>query len=173
EAGAFVIPTLAVASRFEPEPVAPPLAEDPAFAPFYNFAEVSHLGKSFPVRPGSPSRFQHALDAVRSLHAAGVPILAGTDAPNPGTVHGASLHQEMELLVKAGLTPAEALAAATSAPADAFGLDDRGRIAPGLRADLLLVEGDPTTEITATRAIRRIWKGGHPVARPRTERTGE
>jgi hypothetical protein len=66
----------------------------------------------------------------------------------------------MELLVRAGLTPTEALAAATSVPARAFRLNDRGRIAPGLRADLVLVDGDPTADITATRAIVGIWKGG-------------
>ena len=67
----------------------------------------------------------------------GVTILAGTDAGNPGTTHGASMHGELELLVRAGLSPAEALNAATAATARAFGLDDRGRIAPGLRADLV------------------------------------
>ncbi len=78
----------------------------------------------------------------------GVPLLAGTDAPNPGTTHGASLHRELELLVAAGLTPIEALTAATSTPARVFGLRDRGRIAPGLRADLLLVDGEPVDDIT-------------------------
>jgi hypothetical protein len=64
------------------------------------------------------------------------------------------------------LTPAAALAAATSVPAAAFSLADRGRIAPGLRADLVLVQGDPTTDIMATRRIRQVWKAGHVVARP-------
>jgi len=109
--------------------------------------------------------FDYALAAVRALRAEGVPILAGTDAPNPGTAHGASMHREMELLVKAGLTPAEALAAATSRPARTFGLTDRGRIAAGLRADLLLVKGDPTQDITATRDIVAVWKTGAPLDR--------
>ena len=61
--------------------------------------------------------------------------------------------------VEAGLTPSEALVAATSAPADAYGFPDRGRIAPGLRADLVLVDGDPTVSIKATRAIRK--RGAH------------
>jgi len=71
----------------------------------------------------------------------------------------------MELLVRAGLTPPEALAAATSVPATCFRLDDRGRIAPGKRADLLLVEGDPTVDIKATRRIAGVWKLGVPVDR--------
>jgi imidazolonepropionase-like amidohydrolase len=63
----------------------------------------------------------------------------------------------------------QALVAATSAPARAFGLDDRGRIAPGLRADLLLVEGDPTTDILRTRRIVTIWKRGVVAKRARDE----
>jgi imidazolonepropionase-like amidohydrolase len=115
------------------------------------------------VREGH--HFSYALESARRLHEAGVALLAGTDANNaPGracpVVHGAALHRELELLVAAGLSPAAALAAATSAPADRFGLSDRGRIAPGLRADLLLVAGDPASDITATRAIRGIWRRG-------------
>jgi imidazolonepropionase-like amidohydrolase len=60
--------------------------------------------------------------------------------------------------VRAGLSPVEALAAATSARW--FGLTGRGRIAPGLRADLLLVDGDPGADITATRNIAAVWRGG-------------
>ena len=66
----------------------------------------------------------------------------------------------MELLVEAGLTPVEALRAATSNPARAFGLQDRGRIAEGLKADLLMVDGKPDQNITDTRRIVRIWKAG-------------
>ena len=72
-----------------------------------------------------------ALAATKLLYDAGVPILAGTDAPNPGTSHGSSLHRELELLVQAGLSPDAALAAATSVPARVYSLRDRGRIAPG------------------------------------------
>jgi imidazolonepropionase-like amidohydrolase len=109
--------------------------------------------------------YAFAETAIRQLREAGALILAGTDAPMTGTVHGVSLHRELELLVHAGLTPLEALAAATSIQADVFGLQDRGRIAPGLRADLLLVEGDPGSDILATRHIRGVWKRGKPVNR--------
>jgi imidazolonepropionase-like amidohydrolase len=106
-----------------------------------------------------------ARDSVTALHQAGVKILAGTDANlTPGIpvqpAYGASLHQELELLVDAGLGNAEALRAATVTPAQAFGLYDRGVIRPGARADLVLIEGDPTTDITATRNILRVWAGG-------------
>jgi imidazolonepropionase-like amidohydrolase len=99
---------------------------------------------------------------LRALREAGVPILAGTDAID---VIGALLHVELELMVKAGIPPSEALADATSVPARIFSLNDRGRIAPGLRADLLLVRGDPTTDIRQTRDIVTVWKQGVRVDR--------
>jgi imidazolonepropionase-like amidohydrolase len=110
-----------------------------------------------------------AVQNVKAVSAAGVTILAGTDGPLPPTEPGKSLHRELELLVEAGLTPLQALAAATSAPARAFGLPDRGRIAPGLRADLVLVDGDPTVDITATRRIVAVWKRGVALERSGTK----
>jgi imidazolonepropionase-like amidohydrolase len=113
--------------------------------------------------PGA--EYAHARASVRVLHDAGVPILAGTDANAstqiPASVaHGESLHRELELLVEAGLSPLDALRAATVLPATYFGLADRGAIEPGLRADLVLLDRNPLTDISATRAIRRIWIGG-------------
>ncbi len=110
--------------------------------------------------------YQVAEETVRRLHQAGIPVLAGTDFGNPGTVPGASLHVELERLTFAGLTPTEALVAATSRPADIFGLKDRGRIAAGMRADLVLVEGDPAKAITDTRAIAGVWLRGSRIDRP-------
>lgn len=102
--------------------------------------------------------------SVAALYRAHVTILAGTDAGNAGTQYGASLHHEMAALVQAGMSPTAALAAATSAPAKAFQLADRGRIANGLKADLLLVEGDPSRDIAATKNIVEIWKDGSRVS---------
>jgi imidazolonepropionase-like amidohydrolase len=104
--------------------------------------------------------------AAGALRRAGVPVLAGTDATPFVPAHGAGLHRELELLVRAGLGNEAALAAATSVPARHFGLDDRGRIAPGLRADLLLVAGDPTEDVRATSAIVDVWRRGVRHARP-------
>jgi hypothetical protein len=136
------------------------LAEGTPLSRFLSPAERTALRASFPARPDSPQRLEHALASVRMLRDAGVPVLAGTDAPNPGTAHGVSMHRELELLARAGLTPLEALRAATSVPAAMFGLDDRGRIAVGRRADLVLVAGNPLDDILATRAIEQVWKGG-------------
>jgi imidazolonepropionase-like amidohydrolase len=107
--------------------------------------------------------------SVMALHEAGVDILAGTDVSEPipslgGLAHGASLHHELQLLVSAGLKPIEALRAATSTPARRFGLTDRGRIVPGARADLLLVDGDPLTNIADTLSIRTVWRRGVQLA---------
>jgi imidazolonepropionase-like amidohydrolase len=109
--------------------------------------------------------YANARASVWALYQAGVPVFAGTDANatpgSPASVpHGASLHRELELLVQAGLPAADALRAATEGPARYFGLADRGRIAPGLRADLVLLDGDPLTDIRATRSIRRVWCDG-------------
>jgi imidazolonepropionase-like amidohydrolase len=111
----------------------------------------------------------HARANTLALLRAGVQVLAGTDAPNPGLVFGASLHRELVHLVSAGLSPAEALVAATSAPAEVFRLADRGRLMVGARADLLLVDGDPLVDITATQRIRETWVAGEHVV-PDSER---
>ncbi|WP_253814780.1 amidohydrolase family protein [Nocardia amikacinitolerans] len=114
---------------------------------------------------GADAMFAASLASVGALHAAGVPVLAGTDAnATPGVPfhppHGASLHHELELLVRAGLSTVDALNAATVLPARHFGLSDRGTIAPGMRADLVLLDSDPVADIRATRTIRRTWCGG-------------
>lgn len=110
-------------------------------------------------------KFQNVLDSIKALHEAGIEVLVGTDAAAPfpvfgGLAHGASVHHELQLFVEAGLSPVDALKAATSVPARRFGLDDRGRVAEGLRADLLLVEGDPTARIEDTLNIKAIWRRG-------------
>lgn len=156
----FVVPTLTVNESTTGVGSGTSLLADKNLAPYLAADEMTNLKAAFPSRPGSTLNMANAFAAVRQLKLAGVPILAGTDAPNPGTSHGASMHRELELLVKSGLTPAEALAAATSIPAKQFKLNDRGRIATGLRADLLLVDGDPTADILATRNIVTVWRNG-------------
>lgn len=112
--------------------------------------------------------FDNAMRSVTVLHEGGVPVLVGTDAnSHPGSPfgvpHGESTHDELALLVGAGLSPLEALRGATALPAQLLGLDDRGALEPGLRADLLLVEGDPTRDIAATRNIEGVWVAGERV----------
>lgn len=162
---AFVVPTLTVVESTTGTASGASLADDPRLKPYLKPEEIQNLRQSFPKR-GEPN-FQNALEAVRRLAAAGVPILAGTDAPNPGTAHGVSIHREMELLVAAGFTPLKALTAATWIPARTFGLKNRGQIIQSHRADLVLVKGDPTQDITATRDILKVWKMGQEIPRPK------
>lgn len=104
------------------------------------------------------------LGLVGELHRAGVPILAGSDAPTPGTFPGVSLHEELDRLVAAGLPPAAALRSATWEPARYLGaLDSLGGVAPGKLADLVLLEADPLTDIRNTRRIATVWLDGRAL----------
>jgi imidazolonepropionase-like amidohydrolase len=156
--GTFVVPTLTVLYGTCGRSISAKVATDTLLRPYIRPAMRALSAMSFPPRAGVSCAGTD--EAVRQLARAGVPILTGSDSPSPGQTYGAAVHGELELLVGAGLTPTQALVAATSAPARAFRLTDRGRIADGLRADLLLVEGDPTTDILATRRIVSVWKRG-------------
>ena len=156
---AFIVPTLTVLESVSGVPTGESLTNDSHIIPYLTSDDVTNLKRSFPKFPTHLSE-KYAEQTIVQLKAAHVPVLAGTDAPNAGTSHGVSIHRELELLVRSGLTPQEALAAATSVPATTFHLDDRGVIAPGKRADLLLVKGDPTEDILATRDIVSVWKLG-------------
>lgn len=122
----------------------------------------AHSGRSGYI----PEDYKNAENNVNLLHRCGVQILAATDAnPGnfvPGVGYGDTLHCEMELLVKAGLTPIEALTAATGKNADVFGIK-AGRIVPGLPATMLLVDGRPDREITCTSKIQKIRVKGEMI----------
>ena len=154
---AFVTPTLSQSQLPYDGPTQ--LAEDPAIAPFLLPRATRNLHSPRNLTLTAPPGM--VATTIGQLRDAGVTILCGTDAPNPGTAQGASMHDELALLVAAGLSPTAALHAATAAPAKTFGLTDRGRIAAGLRADLLLVRGDPTVDVRASRQITAIWHAGH------------
>ncbi|MFD6885471.1 amidohydrolase family protein [Streptomyces sp. NPDC059957] len=174
--GMFVVPTLTSLTGTTDSPAEYALIDDPRLRPYADpqwLKEIERMRTDGPgegeVRVGPVSvDARYAADVALRMFRAGVPLLAGTDgtggAGHP-TTHGISYHGELALLVAAGLTPAQALTAATAAPADAFGLHDRGRVAAGLRADLLLVEGNPLTDITAVRDIAGLWRRGVPVDR--------
>ena len=172
----FVIPTLtAIDGLWGARKPAAALTHDERITPYLDPTSIGTLnlpgllaaGPAAPRAPVVPGRPAHARFALRAVHEAGATILAGTDASSPGTAHGASMHQELQLLVEAGLSPIAALTAATAAPAERFGLPDRGGIAPGLLADLLLVAGDPTKDITASRNIVAVWRRGARLDRVR------
>jgi len=102
-----------------------------------------------------------SLFLTERMHNAGVPVGAGTDTPINLSVPGFSLHSELEMLVRAGLTPLDAIGAATLEPARYFGLEDQmGRIAVGHAADLVLLDADPEADIANTRRIDSVFMRG-------------
>ena len=122
------------------------------------------------ARRRSEAKFEYALHNVKALHDAGVTIALGTDAGMPGTPHGSSSLREMELLVRAGLTPSEALIAGTANSAKVLGeLADRGTIETGKRADLVLIDGQPWTNIADVRKTDRVFVDGVQVHGPGTK----
>ena len=160
--GAFVTPTLVTLSTAFGNNAAA-LAADKRVSSKLSKKWINSLSRSMNVYP--QGNLKDAYASVMALHNAGVEILAGSDVSEPipilsGLAHGASLHHELQLLVAAGMKPIEALRAATSIPARRFGLTDRGRIVPGARADLLLVDGDPITKISDTLSILGVWHRG-------------
>jgi imidazolonepropionase-like amidohydrolase len=132
--------------------LSPPAARDPALEASLGAIVAAHDARR---------------RTVARLRAAGVPILAGSDACNPGDLPGAGLHLELAKLVQAGLAPGEALRAATweNARFLAGEAADFGEIAAGERADLLLVEGDPTLRIGDLGRIRLVVLDGTPLVR--------
>lgn len=166
DAGMFVIPCISLNASLMGI-TGSALADDPRVASRLDRKWEETLRSSYNRYP--QGKLEDVYDTVRALAAAGVDVLAGTDVSMPetffgGLAHGASLHHELQYLVEAGLTPERALRAATATTARRFRLSDRGRVAEGLRADLLLVDGDPTRDISDTLNIRAIWRRGARLA---------
>jgi imidazolonepropionase-like amidohydrolase len=159
----FFNPTLAVQLRPCGMEYWIPIVDDPEIAARLTDEERTRLGKDRKDhdRACSEPRMRLAGDAAR----AGIRLIAGPDAPNRRIPMGASLLAEIVLLRQAGATAEQALAAATSNPADAYRLRDRGRIAPGMRADLVLVQGDARADVRAVWHTRTVWKAGAAVER--------
>ena len=109
------------------------------------------------------------LQNLRTLHDAGVKIGFGTDSgATPLRVPGVAEHRELALMIEAGLPPAEAVTIATRNAAELMRLDDRGTIETGKRADLIVLDGDPSAEITFSKRIVEVWARGRWMAPPAT-----
>ena len=108
---------------------------------------------------------QRSQNMIRKLHDAGVPIVVGTDTPGTPyfqyNFHGPTILREIELVAAAGLSPEEALAAATRTPAEMVGLGEQlGTVEVGRKADMLILDGDPLEDLGALRSIRWTIKEG-------------
>lgn len=153
-----VEPTLA-RGEFNGHPRRQPFAAfDPAAAllPPELAVILNNAGVSAEREARAAASLQVALDTARVLHDAGVPLLAGSDQVVPGF----SIHRELELLVRAGLTPLEALRTATSVPGKVFGVPDTGVVRAGDRADLVVLDANPLEDISNIRRVRFTVLGG-------------
>jgi imidazolonepropionase-like amidohydrolase len=170
--GAVIVPTLAVydslaristgtledldASDITDDVPLPVLAafEDPALLAYMTAPETQALYAGWR---------ENALANFRTCLEAGVTMVAGTDAGNPGTFHGRALRRELALYVENGMSPIDALAAATREPADVLGRSDLGRLEPGAIADLLIVDGDATSDIAALGSVHAVYRAGRAL----------
>ena len=108
---------------------------------------------------------------VRAFVAAGIPVLAGTDSTVPGVVPGFALHDELELMAKAGMSNWQVLESTTRLACQWLRVDqDRGTVEPGKRADLLLLSADPLTDVSNTRKIAAVIVRGHYLPRSELDR---
>jgi Amidohydrolase family len=120
--------------------------------------------------PDSPAHklMTASMDNLSRMYQAGIPIAMGTDAGNPGTAHGPSVYREMELMQQAGMPARAVLASSTIIAAKALALEKEvGSIEPGKRADLVVFDADPASDIRNARQVRLVMHNG--VMRSRQE----
>ena len=119
-----------------------------------------------PVTPQEKSALPTALKNLIKLYRAGVPIALGTDAgASPIRAQGYSEHMELQLMVKAGLTPLEAITIATRNGARLLHIDkDQGTLETGKKADFIVLDKDPLNDIANTLSIEQVWKNGEKVS---------
>jgi imidazolonepropionase-like amidohydrolase len=129
-------------------------------------------GRFSPERQAIMQRiYRRDLQLVRDMHAAGVKFLAGTDTTNPYCMPGFSLHDELALLVSAGLSPLEALQGATYHAAEYLGLLDRyGTVSPGKAADLIVLDANPLDDIHNSTKIHAVIRNGSVLHRSELDR---
>lgn len=185
EAGTYYTPTLTVNDGYrqvaerkverdtqpfacvDPETRAKALATDTVAQDRLPTAE--RLARS---RDRATRQYQQALDNLRRVHAAGIPVVMGTDAGNPLTLHGASVFMELEAMESAGMSAMDVLVSATRIGARAMGLDSVGTITPGAVADLVVLEADPLVRVANVRRIGLVARAGEIYARRELEYEG-
>jgi imidazolonepropionase-like amidohydrolase len=176
DAGTFYNPTLTVLDgyvqlaerRFQPR--VPLECVDP------ETRRRAMLTDSIPGPPPSPALRERVertgavmAENVRRVHAAGIPVVLGTDAGNPLTLHGPAVYPEMEAMAAAGLSPMAVLVASTRDAARAIGRTDFGTLEPGMIANLLVLDADPLADVRNFRSLRLVARAGEIWTREELE----
>ena len=170
----FIVPTLGMVTRGEP--YRRPVFEDPFCQEQVSSDVVALLRDASGSRPGA-RRDRTAADDERSRRIAdnfaklADHIILGTDAGAVGDFFGYADHLELELFVRLGMTPSEAIVAATQRAAEAFGLTHVGTVAAGQSADFMVLDANPLDDITNTRQIARVFLRGEEIDRDRLRST--
>ncbi|QEE28409.1 amidohydrolase family protein [Terriglobus albidus] len=160
------VPTMAVYEANKPAAPTPLMLS--IMEPFLQTEMAKGFETKKPLTQDSPGfkRWSQLQQNLRTLYSAGIPVALGTDNGMPSTPHGWGSLREMELMVAAGLTPSQALQAGTRVSAEVLGVDkDRGTIAPGKLADLVLIDGRPDETIAEVEKTDAVWLAGKQVDR--------
>ncbi|MCC6174224.1 MAG: amidohydrolase family protein [Chloroflexi bacterium] len=172
--GAAAVPTLTIPDTNAILEERPAFVDDPLFGKFLPPGSVEYLkdDRFIATIRAKPEYSALRPDLDRALHntavlaSAGIAVGFGTDAGVSNRVIGFSEHRELELLVQAGIRPADALRMATLTSARILGQDSLGEIAPRKRADLLVLQANPLEDVRHTRSIESVWSEGVQAAGP-------
>lgn len=171
--GVFYIPTLSVDESFfvfaeQPEVLGEEFfqrAVSPELVQMFQGQTYRDKVKDNPSVPKEKAAFAVAQKNLKALHNAGVHVAFGTDSgANPERIPGWGEHHELELMVRAGLSPMDAIVAATQTSAAVIKASDRGTLEAGKRADFVVLAADPTADIRNTRQLVSVWSGGREIA---------
>ncbi len=169
EGGVFVMPNIGISERGR-HTTPPPWLGTPILAETVAPDVLARATDSFATRAMDAAEraarsYEQMERSLAKLHAAGAALVLGSDSGVQDHFYGFSAHRELELMVAAGLSPMDAIVTATSRSADRLGLDDSGRLAPGARADFIVLDANPLDDITNTRRIADVYLGGTAVDR--------
>ena len=170
--GTFYVATLNVDASFFALADDPALLDDPfltsALAPesVQQFRSPEYRAKvaGDPNVPKARAALANGMRNLKTLHDAGVHLAFGTDSgANPARIPGWAEHRELELMVRAGLSPMDALVAATRGSASMLGASDRGTLQNGKRADFIVLQANPLEDIRNTRKLVSVWHAGREI----------
>ena len=170
--GTFYVATLNVDASFFALADDPALLDDPfltsALAPesVQQFRSPEYRAKvaADPNVPKARAALANGMRNLKTLHDAGVHLAFGTDSgANPARIPGWAEHRELELMVSAGLSPMDALVAATGGSASMLGASDRGTLQSGKRADFIVLQANPLEDIRNTRKLVSVWHAGREI----------